>query len=326
MEFARRRMVMPVHARVALALMLVAALGLSPAHAADRAPPAPAATRDAPWSRGLLFRLDKPGIPPSFVFGTLHSGDPRVTTLAKPVQDALGAARTFALEIHLSEGDIVDFFAAAQFDDGRRLGDFFDDATIAEIRVALGPTAPPEATLARLKPWAILLKLAEQPAARADGGETLDRVLLDVAERRKLAIVGLELPDEQIAAFDAIPLPSQVALVRFVLAHRDGLVRDHDAIVAAWQDRDLARIAALNAAPGRAHPEIAPHIAELVRHLVDDRSVQMAHRLFLPLRGGRVFVAVGALHLYGDRSLLALLRAQGYRVRRVHRGRRRAMA
>jgi len=115
-------------------------------------------------------------------------------------------------------------------------------------------------------------------------------------------------------------------MVRFVLAHRDGLVRDHDAIVAAWQDRDLARIAALNAAPGRAHPEIAPHIAELVRHLVEDRSVQMAHRLFLPLRGGRVFVAVGALHLYGDRSLLALLRAQGYRVRRVHRGRRRAMA
>jgi uncharacterized protein YbaP (TraB family) len=39
--------------------------------------------------------------------------------------------------------------------------------------------------------------------------------------------------------------------------------------------------------------------------------------LFLPLRGGPVFVAVGALHLYGERSLLALLREQGYRIRRV---------
>jgi uncharacterized protein YbaP (TraB family) len=51
---------------------------------------------------------------------------------------------------------------------------------------------------------------------------------------------------------------------------------------------------------------------------VENRSVQMAHRLFLPLRRGRVFVAVGALHLYGKRGLLALLREQGYAVRRVY--------
>ena len=44
----------------------------------------------------------------------------------------------------------------------------------------------------------------------------------------------------------------------------------------------------------------------------------MAHRLFLPLRAGRVFVAVGALHLHGRRGLLALLREQGYRVSVVY--------
>lgn len=109
--------------------------------------------------------------------------------------------------------------------------------------------------------------------------------------------------------------------------------------VHAWVALAVMLVAALALSParaaGRAPPATAATrdapwsrgllFAELVRHLVEDRSVQMAHRLFLPLRGGRVFVAVGALHLYGDRSLLALLRAQGYRVRRVHRGRRRAM-
>ena len=143
------------------------------------------------------------------------------------------------------------------------------------------------------------------------------RNIFGEARRRKLAIVGLELPDEQVAAFDSITLPAQVALVKFVLAHRDALSAEHEQVVAAWLDRDLGRLAELNAAQRRKYPEVAPHLAELTRHLIDDRSVQMAHRLFLPLRSGRVFVAVGALHLYGERSLLALLREQGYRIHRV---------
>ena len=126
------------------------------------------------------------------------------------------------------------------------------------------------------------------------------------------------MPDEQISAFDAIPLVTQVALVQFVLAHRGALVRDHDAVIAAWLARDLARLAALNAARGREYPAMAPHFAALTLHLVENRSAQMAHRLFLPLRAGRVFVAVGALHLYGPRGLPALLREQGYRVNVVY--------
>ncbi len=44
----------------------------------------------------------------------------------------------------------------------------------------------------------------------------------------------------------------------------------------------------------------------------------MAHRLFLPLRDGHLFVAVGALHLHGVKGMLALLRTQGYRITRVY--------
>jgi uncharacterized protein YbaP (TraB family) len=39
--------------------------------------------------------------------------------------------------------------------------------------------------------------------------------------------------------------------------------------------------------------------------------------LIVPLRGGRVFVAVGALHLYGDKGLLAMIARDKYRVTRL---------
>ena len=55
----------------------------------------------------------------------------------------------------------------------------------------------------------------------------------------------------------------------------------------------------------------------LLKHVVTDRNVLLAHRLHLPLRRGRVFVAVGALHLYGSDGLLALVQRQGFRVSRV---------
>jgi uncharacterized protein YbaP (TraB family) len=34
----------------------------------------------------------------------------------------------------------------------------------------------------------------------------------------------------------------------------------------------------------------------------------------VPLRGGRVFVAIGAMHLPGHAGLLAMLKRDGYRV------------
>ena len=49
-----------------------------------------------------------------------------------------------------------------------------------------------------------------------------------------------------------------------------------------------------------------------VQVIIDNRTVLMHHRLFTPLCGGRVFIAIGAMHLTGPRGLLALLRADGY--------------
>ena len=53
----------------------------------------------------------------------------------------------------LADADETAFFAAAQYEDGRRLADAFDVSTLERIRHALGPRAPPEAQFERLKEW-----------------------------------------------------------------------------------------------------------------------------------------------------------------------------
>jgi uncharacterized protein YbaP (TraB family) len=269
-----------------------------------------------PFSHGLLFRVEAPGKPSSFVFGTLHSNDSRVTAVPAIVTESLAASRYLAPEILVAQSGGPEFFEAAQFDDKRRLADFFDAETLARIWAALGDAAPAPDVFARLKPWAVLLLLA-QPQGQA-AGATLDEILVEAARRQRLHVIGLEMPQEQVASLDAIPVASQVAIVQWLLAHREQLPAEHEAVVLAWLARDLAGLATLTGAPGRADPVLARHFAQLTRHLVENRSALMAHRLYLPLREGRVFVAVGAMHLYGRQGLLELIRAQGYRIERVY--------
>jgi len=278
-----------------------------------------AALAAEPFGYGLLWRLDKPGVPSSWVYGTLHSSDPRVTALPPPVERAFADARSFAMEIYLSEVEERGFFEAMQFDDQRRLAPLLGDEEYARLREALGEHVPPEEVLARTKPWAALLRIAATRAAsRAQDGPTLDRELFSAARQRGMTLVGLESLDEQVAAFDAIPLATQVALLRHALDHLAELDAQLEPTIDAWLARDLARLARISAETAGGDPELARHYAILSRQLIDNRTVVMAHRLFLPLAHGRVFVAVGALHLYGSKGLLALLREQGYQPHRVY--------
>jgi uncharacterized protein YbaP (TraB family) len=137
------------------------------------------------------------------------------------------------------------------------------------------------------------------------------------AAARKLSVIGLELPDEQVAALDAVPRDSQLALLAWAVATRDARARELEATTQAWLAGDLARLRALALHPPSARPADRAHFAALYRRLIPDRNATMAHRLHLPLARGRVFVAVGALHLHGRDGLLALIQRQGYRVTRV---------
>jgi uncharacterized protein YbaP (TraB family) len=210
-------------------------------------PPAFAAPPSAnagavPFTHGLLFRIDARGKPSSYVFGTLHSNDPRVARITPEVEAALQASRRLAPEIVMYQSEQEEFFAAAQFDDARRLADYFDAEMLARIRIVLGVNAPPAAEFDKLKPWAVLLMLAQPERPGSTG--TLDEVLVDAARRRRLRVIGLEMPEEQIAALDAIPMASQVALVRWTLDRREFLASDNEAAIDAWLARDLAMLAA----------------------------------------------------------------------------------
>jgi uncharacterized protein len=288
--------------RCAVALALALAAGAPNAHT----PP--------PFVQGLLWRIAKAGVPDSFAFGTIHVADPRVT-IAKPVGDALARSHTLALE---SGGEVAnaEVFELEQFQDGRRLQPLIGEDAFKRVRIELTAQDVPERVIERMKPWAAMIKVARAKPRTSEA--SLDQQLLAAARARGLKLMALEWLEEQIAAFDAVPVDTQVALLKHALADQAALEAGLDGTIDAWLRGDLARLAKLSAGSHDRFSEMGRHYVQLTKHIIHDRNVLMHHRLVMPLRAGRVFVAVGALHLHGEKGLLALIARDGYRVTRLY--------
>jgi uncharacterized protein YbaP (TraB family) len=267
------------------------------------------------FARGLLWRVTKKGIATGHVYGTIHVPDPRLAELPPPVRSAFDGARSLMVEFLPDAYTKERFAEAAMFQDRQTLEQTIGAEDFERALRELRPLGLSREFVNKLKPWGVLLNLR---AAQAAPEPALDAQLLDLARARRVPLHPMEGVEEQIFTFDELAMASQVALLRHSLAHREEILALAQRTVDAYLARDLAAIWRLRESYVALHPEIAEHQAALTRRVVLDRSVVMAFRMQRQLRLGGSFVALGALHLYGEQGVLALLDADGYRATRIY--------
>jgi uncharacterized protein YbaP (TraB family) len=275
----------------------------------------PALAAGERFDRGLLWRLTKDGIAPSHVYGTIHVVDPRLAELPATVRASFDAAKSLMLEFVPDAYARERFLEAAMFLDQQTLEQKIGAEDFERALEQLGPIGLPRDMVNKLKPWGVLLNLRNPK--RAERGAPLDSQLLELARARRMPLYQIEGVEEQIFTFDEFPMESQVALLKHSLAHRDELLELAERTLEAYLERDLAAIWRLRERFVVRHPQIAAHQAVMTKRVVHDRSVVMAFRMQRQLRRGEAFVALGALHLYGEKGVLALLEDDGYRAARV---------
>jgi uncharacterized protein YbaP (TraB family) len=267
------------------------------------------------FDRGLLWRVGRNGVAPSHVYGTIHVADPRLAELPLAVQREFDAARSLMLEFVPDAYSRERFIEASMFLDSQTLEQKIGAEDFERAVELMGPIGLSRDVVNKLKPWGVLLNLRNPQ--RSAQGTPLDSQLLEAARARRLPLAQIEGVEEQIFAFDEFPMASQVALLKHSLAHRDELAALAERTLEAYLAGDLAAIWRLREEFIARYPQIAPHQAVMTKRVVHDRSVVMAFRMQRELRRGSAFVALGALHLYGEKGVLALLEADGYRAARV---------
>lgn len=279
---------------------------------------APLPTRIAAddFGRGLLWRIETVGASaaaPSYLFGTFHTSDPRITVLPCPVQQAFDRAASYTMEVIMNGAGLVSMAEAMFFSDGRKLEDVLGAELYQEVvRILSSEDAAKARAIRHMKPWAVMMAFSGAPEGR---GLFLDMALQLEATRRDKPTYGLESMQEQIAVFNGMSLDDQVVLLRDALQARHLQKDALEELTRAYLARDLTAIAGLTEKYKPA--DLRVH-AELMHRLLVARNRNMADRMRTRLQEGNAFVAVGALHLPGDTGLLRLLSDAGYRVTRVY--------
>ncbi|MEZ5773807.1 MAG: TraB/GumN family protein [Hyphomicrobiaceae bacterium] len=286
-------------------------------HAKVMAEAAGVANQDA-----VFWRVERDGLAPSWLLGTIHIGDPRVTDLAPETRAGLDEARIVAIEIGDASPAAVNATLAKHRElllmpGGHTLADWLSSDEIATLKERLQPRGLPPEAIERLHPWLLNVSLALSPcrmALLAKGGKGVDLVVADIARKAGKPVVGLETIEEQLQKVASVPLEFQIANLQIAARLPDNSDDMMETLINLYVGRRLGAVLPMSKAVAGGGPLAETVVEGYQRIVIDDRNLTMRDRALPLIEKGGAFIAVGSAHLIGEKGLVALLREAGYKV------------
>lgn len=283
-----------------------------------------AAGKTVPNGEGLLWKIEKPGVQPSYLFGTMHSTDPRLDRQVNRVRPLIARSRSVAVEISelvtpgLKDKASQEIALAGVARSGNALEGLSPQANRSLVETALQARGITPERAQRFETWFLIVALSSPQCER----ERRALGLISVDEKIGLAgakagrnPIGLEKLEDQIAVLRQIGgFNPSIALIE--TARRIKQIADmRETMTQAYVGDRLGELTALSRLSEILSGE-APSVASsrFTRTLLDDRNSVMRDQSKPLIEAGGAFIAVGALHLPGEAGLVSLYRQAGYRV------------
>jgi len=294
-----------------------------------------AAAASLPNATGRFWKIEKPGLAPSWLIGTMHVIDERVWQMSPTEKAAFDGAARVALELdEILEAPEEGLLSALQayperftYSEDDVLKNTLPPPQFAMFEAALKERGLNYALLSRTKPWLIWATLSMPPCVTAQqeiGRYPFDIHLGRLAQAEDKQIIGLERVEEQLAAIDSLPIDFYVTSIIQLVHLYDRLDDYHETMTALYLDGEIGAITTMMQilmmrdleAAGLGDVE-APSHADMLSFetiLLDERNTIMAERAKPLLEQGNSFIAVGALHLVGESGLVEQFRRMGYQL------------
>ncbi|MBA8877949.1 TraB/GumN family protein [Phyllobacterium myrsinacearum] len=273
--------------------------------------------------KGILWKIEKPGTKPSWLFGTMHLTDPRVLKLSDTAETAYQGAGTIVIETDEVLDPKAPMKVMAQ-DPGLMM--FTDDNTLEKlipadklegVKAGLAARGLSLAALNKMQPWIVTSMLAMSPCEleRGKSGVAfLDIKLAQDAKAQGKEVTGLETIKDQLSAMASLPLKFHVEGLVETLNLAAKLPDMFETMVVLYTHGDTAMIFPFMRSLSPDGTATGENYAAFEEKMVDARNRVMVERAAPIIDKGNAFIAVGALHLPGEKGLVTLLRSKGYTV------------
>lgn len=254
-----------------------------------------------------------------YLYGTIHAGKAAWYPLPDPVEKALQDSRVLVVEADVTNLQAMAKSAPAMmYAPPDRLDKHVAPADYARLKKLVGRFKLPEEQVAQMKPFmAVSLvvfsewgRLGYLPQYGVDG------YLIGKAKAEAKRIVEIEGIEAQMALMDSLSEQEQLDVFKGTLDAFDrGLTAEQiTGMVNAWQTGDPALLLEV----ARKYNTEIPGAKAFEEKFIWSRHEPMVKKIegYLATKD-RHFIAVGALHLAGERGLVEMLKARGYVVKQL---------
>ena len=243
---------------------------------------------------------------PSYIFGTMHLIPKDQFLFPESLQEKVRNADLLVMEIGglseqmkgmqlmmLDEGNLFDFFSEDQADS---IYDYSEEN--------LGYSEEQLNTMfGKMKPFVLIQLMTKN--AFGESPASYEMSLEKIAKEKEIPVEGLETIEEQMALFDSIPMEDQVEMVMSSLRNADSSAVETQKLIDAYLEQDIDAL-------HRYMQQSESNMETFEDDFLNKRNENWVPQIKKFVKKNKIFIAVGAGHLGGEKGVIELLRKEGY--------------
>mgnify|MGYP000574906255 FL=1 len=264
-----------------------------------------------------LFKVEKNGTS-SYLFGTVHVGDPSMKGLPEKVTKAIDQSEQVVVEVDISKLTPLQMQQRSMpfmmLKDGKTLQTELSKQNYNKLKDYFAKKSIDIAMFNGLKPWAVMVTMMQIEFQNAGFSDQtgIDKQVLAYAKKQNITIGELETLEQQLQMFDGMALLSN-EMIEETFEQLADINTYFIKLVNAWKNGDMDTLTEYyNMSFDESnYGEISEQV------MLVNRNNKWVEQLVPRLTNEKLFIAVGALHLPEQHGLIKQLTDAGFTITRL---------
>jgi uncharacterized protein YbaP (TraB family) len=258
----------------------------------------------------------------SYLFGTMHVSDPRITALAPAVEAAFAESDAIFTELKESQLELsMKVAEEGMLPNGTQLSDVIPDDMYRKINGLVESNKMVMDVVNNSRPWMAGMYLQLIDAMPYMQGVALDMQLTNRAREEDKEVGGIETVDEQLAALAFGSEEDQIKLLGIAIDNMvekaDNEISDIELMLNYYLEGDIDGLWEFANAELLDASQLEKDAFDALLTVRNDNMADRINKRIKANPESVTFYAFGALHFAGPQGVGELLKGMGYEVKRV---------